>query len=472
MIYRLEFMNIKPKLIRDKIPDLISQNKKKYQVKKLSDIEYKQALKYKLIEEAQEVFDAEEKDLIEEIADVYEVLEALTKAYNLETKQIKKNQQEKAAQKGKFEQKLKLISISNYQSQSAEKTPQIIQQAESFLQAEVVSQANEIDRSSDKLKEILLKMNNVNPHFFRLRLSQENGGLGIDSQSFSAWQIMMASYSGALSFLQTQHQSAVAILNNSQRDIVKQKYFSSLKEESLFFGVGFSHLRKLGKPLVTAVPKENGYQITGFVPWITGYEIFDYFILGASLPTGEELYGVLPFESQPCSLQLSQPLSLAAMNSTNTVSANLNKYFLADEDVVRIKPSQTIHHQDKRNVLNHGFFPLGCSYGALKILESNYQSLNLSEVEDVYHGFKSQVDSLKTQMLLAISQNSNFEEKLTLRVKAIDLAYRCAVAAVITSKGKANYQNNSANRIYREALVYGVSGQTIPVLTKTLENLM
>ena len=465
-------MNIKPKLIRDKIPDFIDTERQKSQVKILSDSDYKQALKAKLVEEAEEVFDAEEKDLSEEIADVYEVIEALIKTYNLDPEKITQIKQEKANSKGKFERKLKLISIINHQDKPRKKHHHILQQAEDFLETEVVTQANEIDRSNDKLKETLLKMHHLNPNFFRLKLDKQWGGVGIDSLSFYTWQIMMAQYSGALSFLQTQHQSALSLLSNSPRDIVKQKYLSLLTEDNLFFGVGFSHLRKQGEPLVKAVPKNNGYQITGFVPWITGYDIFHYFILGASLPTGEELYGVLPFQSQSSDLQLSQPLPLAAMNSTNTVSATLTNYFLAEEDVVKIRPAQTIHQHDKLNVLHHGFFPLGCTYAGLRILAQNYQHLKLPEIEDVYHCLKSQVDHLKTQMLTAVSQGDNFTEKLILRTKAIDLAYRCAIGAVISSKGKANYQTNSANRIYREALVYGVSGQTLPVLTKTLENLV
>lgn len=464
-------MNIKSKLIRDKIPDIIKASQKKCEIKILSHPEYKEALKSKLIEEAQEVFNAKEENLSEEIADVYEVIESLIKAYNLDVQQIKKIKEDKANSKGKFEQKLKLISVTNHQNNSEAETHPILREAEDFLQTEVIHQANESDRSSAKLKEILLQMNQINPHFFRLKLDKQWGGLGINNFSFYSWQIMISSYSGALSFLQTQHQTAVGMLSNSATDVVKEKYLSLLTEENLFFGVGFSHLRKEGEPLVKAFPQKNGYQIAGFVPWITGYSIFDYFILGASLPTGEELYGVLPFKSQSSGLQLSQPLSLGAMNSTNTVSATLKDYFLAEEDVVKIRPPQTIHYQDKVNVLHHGFFPLGCSYGGLKILAQNYQHLNLAEVEDVYHSLKSQVDDLKTQMLMAVSQEDNFEEKLRLRTKAIDLAYRCAIASVVSSKGKANYQSNSANRVYREALVYGVSGQTIPVLTKTLGNL-
>lgn len=72
------------KLIRDNIPDLLDKNNLSYKVKILNHDQYKQGLKWKLIEEAGEVFTTDNKeDLIEEIADVYEVIEAILEANNI-----------------------------------------------------------------------------------------------------------------------------------------------------------------------------------------------------------------------------------------------------------------------------------------------------------------------------------------------------------------------------------------------------
>ena len=42
---------------------------------------------------------------------------------------------------------------------------------------------------------------------------------------------------------------------------------------------------------------------------------------------------------------------------------------------------------------------------------------------------------------------------------------------MISSKGQANYVHHRANRIYREALVYSVFGQTLSVLIEQLNKL-
>ncbi|WP_373481113.1 hypothetical protein [Geminocystis sp.] len=464
-------MNQYQKLIRNKIPEIINSDSQKCQVKKLSNGEYKEALKQKLIEEAQEVLTANKDNLEEEIADVYEVIEAIIKANKLDKKAIAKVQKEKRKLKGKFDQKCFLISVKSEENIN-NLTPlelSLLEEAEDFLEKEVLLKREVIDNDSDILKQTLMKMNKVNYNFFQLKLSKFWGGLDISNLGFYSWQIMIAKYSGALSFLQTQHQSAMAMLSNSKNKIVKEKYLSKIIKENLFCGVGFSHLRRKGKPLLTAIPTEKGYQLNGFIPWITGYDIFSYFIIGATLPDGQELYAMMPFQNQN-TIEFSPPMKLSAMNSTNTVTANVSQYFLPSEDVVMIKPPHAIDKKDEKNVLHHGFFALGCSLAGLKILENNCQKLKLDKVTYSYTQLKAQVENLQAKMLeMVIHPDDNFSQKLDLRIQAINLAYRCAIAAIITSKGEANKLSHDANLIYREALVYSVSGQTIPVLTGVLE---
>ncbi|BAQ62513.1 acyl-CoA dehydrogenase family protein [Geminocystis sp. NIES-3708] len=468
-------MNEYQKLIRDKIPQIINSTNKKCQVKRLSNSEYKQALKYKLIEESKEVFFANPDDLSEEIADIYEVIETLIKTYKLNKKDILKKQKEKQKLKGKFNKKYLLLSIDSLETKTQSLTileQNILKQGRFFLEEEVLLTANIIDRDSNILKETFLKMNQANASFFQLKLSSNYGGVEISNLGFYSWQIMITKYSGALSFLQAQHQSAISMLNKSTNKIIKEKYLQKIILNNQFCGVGFSHLRRQGKPLLIANPTEKGYELTGVVPWITGYNIFAYFIIGAVLPDGRELYGVVPFQNYD-NLTFSVPMKLSAMNSTNTVTATLNHWFLSSEDVVMINPHQSIHQKDQENILHHGFFALGCSFAGLRVIKNNYQKINLSNIKESYLKLKTETENLQQKMLdVVISPHDNFEEKLNLRIQAISLAYRCAIAAIVSSKGESNQEYHDANRIYREALVYSVSGQTTSVLNRSLETLM
>lgn len=69
---------IQNKLWRDKLPANMEAMGSIIHVKSLDDKEYDEQLRIKLLEEAQEVFSSlSRKDIIEELADVFEVIDAL-----------------------------------------------------------------------------------------------------------------------------------------------------------------------------------------------------------------------------------------------------------------------------------------------------------------------------------------------------------------------------------------------------------
>jgi predicted house-cleaning noncanonical NTP pyrophosphatase (MazG superfamily) len=104
------------KLIRDNIPQIIAETGSKYEMIVLSESEFLKVLKDKLVEEAKEVQQATEKELITELADVYEVIDTLINKHQLSMEDIKKEQERKRKIKGGFEQKLYLLwTEKNYQ---------------------------------------------------------------------------------------------------------------------------------------------------------------------------------------------------------------------------------------------------------------------------------------------------------------------------------------------------------------------
>ena len=97
------------KLIRDKIPEIIEKAGKSYQIEIMSDDEYRKSLLNKLVEEAQETVDANPSNLRVELADLYEVIDAIMITFNISKEdviQIKKQRQE---ERGAFSKRLKLL---------------------------------------------------------------------------------------------------------------------------------------------------------------------------------------------------------------------------------------------------------------------------------------------------------------------------------------------------------------------------
>lgn len=97
------------KLVRDRIPEILQQNGLAYQVATLLETEYRKALRQKLIEEAQEASEASESDLAVEIADLYEVIDALMVTYGIQREAVVAEQLKRRTERGSFEKRLKLL---------------------------------------------------------------------------------------------------------------------------------------------------------------------------------------------------------------------------------------------------------------------------------------------------------------------------------------------------------------------------
>lgn len=91
------------KLVRDKIPDIIEQDRRKAVYHVLSDQNYITELDKKLREEVNEYI--EDKSL-EELADILEVIFAICKARGHTIDLLEDRRREKAEERGGFEAKL------------------------------------------------------------------------------------------------------------------------------------------------------------------------------------------------------------------------------------------------------------------------------------------------------------------------------------------------------------------------------
>ncbi|MBW4577000.1 MAG: acyl-CoA/acyl-ACP dehydrogenase [Aphanothece sp. CMT-3BRIN-NPC111] len=347
--------------------------------------------------------------------------------------------------------------------------------AESYLREFVAPKAVAIDSNPDALKDALKGLGDRS--LLALRVPEAWGGSGVSEETFFSFQEMVARYSGALAFLQTQHQSAAGMLVQSHNDTLKRQYLPYMSSGQVLVGVGFSQLRRQGTPPVKAVPVEGGYQLEGEVPWVTGWGFFQAFIVGAALPDGGGVFGIVPFEktSQEAggAIAFSSPMPLAAMASTNTVTAYLKSWFLPQECVLFVKPAGWIQENDKKNVLHHGFFALGCARAGLDILEAASKTKPLPFITEAFKSLNQELTTCRAVIIQDKQQHTKtFTEKLQLRAWAIDLAVRCAHAGVTVSSGAANYSYHAAQRVYREALVFTVSGQTIAVMEATLARLI
>ena len=353
----------------------------------------------------------------------------------------------------------------------------VLQRAIDYLRDEVRPKAQEIDQHVDALRDALQGLCDLD--LMALKRPKEYGGPEMSEDNFRIFQQEVARTSGSLAFLQTQHQSAVSMLAKSPNQELKARYLPKMGNGEALVGIGFSQLRRPGPPVMRAKQVDGGCQLDGSVPWITGWSLYPEFLVGATLESGEAAFAIVPLMDQP-GINVSEPMKLAAMETAMTVSAEFDNWFVPDEDVAFIKPGNWIQNNDMINIALQGHFALGCAQAGIDIVRLAGEKKGAAFLTEASDRLESELARCKEQTLSAQRAVSDDESpveslvnrRLEVRAWAIDLAVRCAHAAVTASSGAANSLSHPAQRVYREALVYTVSAQTTPIMEATMTRLV
>jgi len=339
-----------------------------------------------------------------------------------------------------------------------------------FLQSEVAPRAQEIDRDGDALRAALKGLCDRN--LMALKRPMEYGGPALPEEEFRKFQEECARASGSLAFLQTQHQSASGLIARSSNEELKSEYLPKMGNGEKLVGIGFSQLRRGGPPMMKAEETGGGYVLNGTVPWVTGWGFYPEFLMGATLPSGEALFGIVPLKNEN-GIRVSPVMKLAAMETPNTVSVGFEKYKLPIDKVVFTQSASWIKNNDQINITLQGHFALGCAQAGLDILKANAEKKPLPFIMQAHDSLAYELKRCReeTKRAQATPTEETTQERLNVRAWAIDLAVRCAHAAVTASSGAANSVDHPAQRVYREALVYTVSAQTTEIMEATLRRI-
>lgn len=349
---------------------------------------------------------------------------------------------------------------------------EILLTAETYLRDEVAPNANAIDADPAALQRALDGLGQHN--LMALRRPEDFGGPALSEGAFRQFQESVARYSGALAFLQTQHQSAGSMIAKGDNPDLKAEYLPKMGNGEGLVGIGFSQLRRPGPPILSAQPVSGGYLLSGHVPWVTGHGFYPEFLIGATLPSGEAVFGIVPFtdDDRTGSIQFSEPMKLVAMESARTVTAELSEWFLPNDLVVYIKPAGWIQNNDMINVTLQGHFAIGCALAGLDVVQLAAKKKGHAFLDEAARALGAEIDACRSAMADSQSRTEmSTDERLGIRAWAIDLAGRCAHAGVVASSGAAISLSNPAQRVLREAMVFSVSAQTTPIMEATLRRL-
>jgi predicted house-cleaning noncanonical NTP pyrophosphatase (MazG superfamily) len=105
-------MQVYNKLVRDNIPAIIKESGKECDVRVLGDREFKRALVTKVVEEGQELMQASNRhELVDELGDLYEVIEKIMMVYKIDKREIDDHRIKKNISKGGFDERIFLEKV-------------------------------------------------------------------------------------------------------------------------------------------------------------------------------------------------------------------------------------------------------------------------------------------------------------------------------------------------------------------------
>ena len=115
-----------------------------------------------------------------------------------------------------------------------------------FLTDSIAPQATALDSHPDALRDAFRLLGGEG--LLGLKVPQDWGGRGWTPIDIDRYTEQVARCSGALAFLQTQHQSAAGALAKSENQELIERYLRPATSGEMGLGVGFSHLRRSHHP--------------------------------------------------------------------------------------------------------------------------------------------------------------------------------------------------------------------------------
>lgn len=262
-------------------------------------------------------------------------------------------------------------------------------------------------------------------------------------------------------FVQTQHHTPVQTLAKGELP-VRERLLGPLARGELLSGVAYAHLRARPRGPVRVTRERNGWRFDGTVPWYTGWGLNDVLLLAGVTDADEALFAFTEARVQP-GLRASEPMRLAALTASRTVSLELSGLWVPDDAVALRMPYEDWAATDRPKTRNANPAVFGITEAALTLLDGETATPLRGRLARIRHEAYALADHP--------APHEHAEERLALRTQAYDIMRTATTAAVVAGGGRAMTLTNRAQRLAREALFLLVQGQTPESRTAHLKSL-
>ncbi|MFA8299004.1 MAG: acyl-CoA dehydrogenase family protein [Hyphomicrobiales bacterium] len=335
---------------------------------------------------------------------------------------------------------------------------EIFQHLNTFLEKKVDPESNILDKDFRLLQEVFHKL--IQYKCLLFFIPKEYGGLGLSRKELIELYMTISKYSGVLTFLQSQHQSSVNyILKVKERDKASS-LLKHIAENNM--PIGYASIVRMN--LIKATRKGSGYVLNGYIPWVTGYKIFEKFLLIFNI-NGRTRLCLVPFDnikSDQGNLKISAPVDIIVFQSSNTVRIDFNDYFIEEKEMMTFDDTKfgdySIEHPTIFNFAS-----------AANRLLTFVERSNTTLKPKVKAGY-DKLEGLLNDYLKGLE--SPIDNPLEYRAKGYFLAEKCSQFARLSLGGKTLLSDHPVQRICREIWQYAIAGYSEPQLESYINKIM
>ena len=328
------------------------------------------------------------------------------------------------------------------------KFDQTLLQIEQFLTTHVKPIANELDNDYALLAKTFEQFKQLG--ILKLFLPEACGGLGAGVETLVQYSMLLAQYSGALLFLQGQHQFVIRSLSQYPLTDTIHTFFSDIATEQKTVGVFLTAQKKL-----TSVTKSSDeFRVSGVLPWVSGFNLLEHILISFDYD-GQIHYTLIPFKTSQANqgeIRCGDVLPMMVANSVQTVSVTLRDWPVkASELLCSIPVEQRPPAFPHASIYNFA----GVAKALLHEAKTSHH-FDAPDVQAKYHALEQDWHHYSAAITHPIKENP-----LVLRTQGLRLARDCSEFARLILAGKALLHDGSVQRLCREVWLYSVTGLNV-----------
>ena len=282
---------------------------------------------------------------------------------------------------------------------------------------------------------------------------------------------VLAGACGATGFVAAQHGTPLEALSASGNEGLKQRRLAGMCRGNVLAGVAFSHLRRPGPPAVRVTRVPGGWRFDGHVAWMTSWGICDVVLLAGLCEEGQVVL-VLVDAREGDGLTASEPLALAAMQASRTVTLDLDGFGVGDPDVVEVSDAAAWLARDALRTANPTPQTFGLQRECVRRLAETASRSDDGTAAALAHALGQEGERLRRvawTLLDDVPPAELVEDRLAVRASSLELVLRTATALVAATGGSGMSLDAAPQRLAREAVFHLVQAQTRPVREAVLQ---